>query len=246
MSPTPPPSPVPSPACRSSPPGSPTALRVEERLDMRPDLLRPERLDTPPIFQPSNYPANPSPGYSPGILNVSPPGSPTSVSLPDDTSLVLATDMHSMLNGDVTPTPPSIREEEINASGPEPYGIDFTPSPTRNVTPPPPEIPHEEKNGPVIPSDSPDTKTFNKELRMSCFKEVKKPGRDFRKLFDQLKTVQGSHDSRLKMVKDVIHEASRFKRHSLVKLLSQFLESMVGAEKGIVIRSSVRVNGHSR
>ena len=63
-----------------------------------------------------------------------------------------------------------------NTSGPEPYDIDFAPSPTRNLTPPP-EVPHEEKNGPVIPSDSQATKSFNKELRLACFKEVKKPGR---------------------------------------------------------------------
>ncbi|XP_066955272.1 integrator complex subunit 6 isoform X1 [Macrobrachium rosenbergii] len=253
-SPSPAPSPITSPSSRSSPPGSPAPMRGEERLEMRQELPRPERADTP-VFQPSGYAATPSPGYSPGILSVSPPGSPSSVSLSDDRPLPLASDVHTMLNGDVTPTPPSVREEEMNTtantsptsttSGPEPYEIDFAPSPTRNLTPPP-EIPHEEKNGPVMPSDSQATKTFNKELRMACFKEVKKPGRDFSKLFDQLNTIQGSHDSKLKMVKDVIHEASRFKRHSLVKLLSQFLEDLMGGEKAIVIRPNVRVNGHSR
>lgn len=77
---------------------------------------------------------------------------------------------------------------------------------------------------------------------------------DFRTLFDQLNTVQGSYESRLRMVREVVHEAGRFKRHSLVKLLTQFLDSMMTSEKGGVAaaaaaaatRASVRVNGHSR
>ncbi|KAK7082057.1 Integrator complex subunit 6 [Halocaridina rubra] len=240
-SPSPPPSPITSP--RSSPPGSPVAPRLDERLELRPDVGRLERPDTP-IFQPTGYVVTPSPGYSPSGSNVSPPGSPSSVSLSDDRPLQISADVRPMLNGDVTPTPPSVREEEMNACGAEPYDMEYPLSPTRELTPPP-EIPNEEKNGPVIPADSQATKTYNKELRLACFKEVKKPGRDFRKLFDQLNTVQGSYESRLKMVQDVMHEASRFKRHSLVKLLSQFLDSMIGTEKGVVIRPNVRVNGHS-
>lgn len=73
---------------------------------------------------------------------------------------------------------------------------------------------------------------------------------DFTRLFEKLNTVQGSYESRLSMVADIIHEAGRFKRHSLVKLLTQFMESMMSAEKSInsLIRPPpfVRVNGHSR
>ena len=48
----------------------------------------------------------------------------------------------------------------------------------------------------------------------------------------------------------MIHEAGRFKRHSLVKLISQFLDSM--GDNDIIYTNSlsqiqnVRVNGHSR
>lgn len=76
---------------------------------------------------------------------------------------------------------------------------------------------------------------------------------DFRRLFEQLNTVQGSHESRLQVVKDMVQEASRFKRHTLVKMLTQFLESMVNPslEKVAVGNNStrtpsLRVNGHSR
>ncbi|KAG0724196.1 Integrator complex subunit 6 [Chionoecetes opilio] len=138
------------------------------------------------------------------------------------------------------------------------------PSPSLTPPPmePPTEEPHEEENAPTVttpvtallPADTQATKTYNKELKMTCFKLVKKPGRDFRTLFDQLNTVQGSYESRLRVVREVVQEAGRFKRHSLVKLLTQFLDSMVTSEKGgaatataaAVTRPSVRVNGHSR
>ncbi|KAG7176055.1 Integrator complex subunit 6-A-like [Homarus americanus] len=254
--------PITSPGVPPSPPDSPAAQRVEERADIRQEISRPERPDTPPVFQPTNHSATPMPGYSPGRLSVSPPGSPAALSPPEERTNTLPIDIHPMLNGDVTPPPPSVRDEEVNQSVSEAFEMDYDilpPAPSRT---PPPEIIYDdgvEKNGivnnsesrratstPITPADTQATKTYNKELKMACFKLVKKPGRDFRQLFDQLNTVQGSYESRLKMVNDVVHEASRFKRHSLVKLLSQFLDSMMNTEKGTNTRPSVRVNGHSR
>lgn len=77
---------------------------------------------------------------------------------------------------------------------------------------------------------------------------------DFRRLFERLNTVQGSYESRLQVVRDMVQEAGRFKRHTLVKMLTQFLESMVNSsstEKVAVGNNStrtpsLRVNGHSR
>ncbi|XP_071547298.1 integrator complex subunit 6 isoform X1 [Panulirus ornatus] len=262
-SPTPSLTPVTSPGQNPSPPEPLAAQRLEDRVDIRPDvsLPRPERPDTPPLFQPANYSATPTPRYSPGILSVSPPGSPAALSLSEER--IPSVDIHPMLNGDVTPPPPSLRDEEVSQSASEAYDVNFDVLPPAPCLTPPPEIVFDEdieKNGivnnveqrrgisanPNTPADTQATKTYNKELKMDCFKLVKKPGRDFRKLFDQLNTVQGSYESRLKMVKDVVHEASRFKRHSLVKLLTQFLDSMMSAEKGTGTRPSVRVNGHSR
>lgn len=261
-SPSPTPSPVPSlggnPSPAPSPPGSLTPSRVEERPDLRSDALaltRPERPDTP-VFQPTGYVGTPTPGYSPGIMSVSPPGSPASPSLPDDRAITPPSDFHHMLNGDVTPPPPTMRDEDV---GSEAYDFDLPP-PAPSLTPPPEMIFEDglEKNGPVnntepkrgtspyYPVDTQATKVYNKELRMACFKEVKKPGRDFRRLFNQLNTLQGSYESRLKVVKEVVNEAGRFKRHSLVKLLSQFLDSMTNMEKGLATQPSLRVNGHSR
>ncbi|KAK7499193.1 hypothetical protein BaRGS_00009453 [Batillaria attramentaria] len=67
-------------------------------------------------------------------------------------------------------------------------------------------------------------------LRAKICKEVKKPGRDFNALFKHLATVQGNLDTRCEFVRDIIHEATRFKRKSLIALLRQFEESLVRAE----------------
>jgi len=316
----------------SSPPGSPAAHRLQdERMDSpRPDSPRPDtpvldRADTPPppnpLYPSVGYSPSPSPpSYPPSsFMSVSPPASPAAspaASVEERIPPLPVESPHLFLNGDVSPAPPTMREEDIN-----PLGLDLdtefhmppsspptTPprspppsSPPLNLcdgdspgeltidlddnnsgsnglpipTPPPvatlrPEVSpvverevEEQENGgetteieeeevavPVNLKDTSSTRSYNKELVLQCFKEVKRPGRDFTKLFEKLNTVQGSYESRLKMVKDVIHEAGRFKRHSLVKLLTQFMDSMINAEKSFssAVRPSphLRVNGHSR
>lgn len=80
-----------------------------------------------------------------------------------------------------------MRDEDV---GSEAYDFDLPP-PAPSLTPPPEMIYEDglEKNGPVnntepkrgtspyYPVDTQATKVYNKELRMACFKEVKKPGR---------------------------------------------------------------------
>lgn len=53
---------------------------------------------------------------------------------------------------------------------------------------------------------------------------------DFNALFKYLGTVQGNLDTRCAFVRDIIHEAMRFKRKSLITQLKQFEESLVRAE----------------
>lgn len=114
---TPPSSPCPSPAPSLSPPDSPLPPRVEERVveprpELSPVLQRPERPDTP-IFQPGlcygGAPAIPNAAYSPGIMSVSPPGSPNPAAPPappppteERPPLLLPGDSHPMLNGGKT------------------------------------------------------------------------------------------------------------------------------------------------
>ena len=53
---------------------------------------------------------------------------------------------------------------------------------------------------------------------------------DYENLFNQLNTVQGSLDMRCAFIKDVMQEASRFKKKVLIQMLEQFEKSMVQSE----------------
>lgn len=92
--------PVASPSTNPSLPESPSGQRLEDRADVRfeASLSRPERPDTP-LFQSATYPSVPTPGYSPGVLSVSPPGSPAASPLAEDRPYTVPTDSHPMVNG---------------------------------------------------------------------------------------------------------------------------------------------------
>ncbi|KAK0040832.1 integrator complex subunit 6 [Biomphalaria pfeifferi] len=68
--------------------------------------------------------------------------------------------------------------------------------------------------------------SFNRQLKRLITKEVKKPGKNFKKLFDQLKTVQGGVKVHAEFVKEIISEAQRFKRKSLVQDLEKFMHTL--------------------
>ncbi|KAK3094412.1 hypothetical protein FSP39_001482 [Pinctada imbricata] len=73
--------------------------------------------------------------------------------------------------------------------------------------------------------------THNTRLRHSVFKELKKPGRNYENLFNQLNTVQGTLETRCAFIKDIICEAQRFKKKVLTQMLEQFEKSMVQNER---------------
>ncbi|XP_005100225.1 integrator complex subunit 6 [Aplysia californica] len=68
---------------------------------------------------------------------------------------------------------------------------------------------------------------FNRQLKLLIIKQVKRPGRNFDGLFQQLSTVRGNSKVQSEFVKDIIHEARRFKRHSLILQLETFLLTVV-------------------
>ncbi|XP_076029735.1 integrator complex subunit 6 isoform X2 [Oratosquilla oratoria] len=146
---------------------------------------------------------------------------------------------------------PEINEDESEERSPGPQDDNRSNLSTNSGTPSPPSSPlPSAPSSPVPPpvpqSDTPATKSYNRQLLGTCYKEVKKPGRDFGRLFEKLNTVQGSYDSKLRLIKDVTFEASRFKRHYLVKLLTRFLDSMIASENLNQVPQSIRVNGHSK
>ncbi|ESO86410.1 hypothetical protein LOTGIDRAFT_179396 [Lottia gigantea] len=77
---------------------------------------------------------------------------------------------------------------------------------------------------------------YNNKLKYVCFKEVKKPGRRYEQLFSLMNTVRGSIEVRCAFVKEIIHEANRFKKKTLVQMLEQFEQSMIKVEKAGGVR----------
>ncbi|KAM4597584.1 integrator complex subunit 6-like [Polymixia lowei] len=66
----------------------------------------------------------------------------------------------------------------------------------------------------------------NNELRALITKEIRKPGRHYEKIFHFLKQIQGSLDTRLIFLQNIIKEAARFKKRVLIEQLENFLEEI--------------------
>ncbi|XP_040513782.1 integrator complex subunit 6 isoform X3 [Gallus gallus] len=70
------------------------------------------------------------------------------------------------------------------------------------------------------------SREINIELRAKIMKEIRKPGRKYERIFSLLKHVQGSLQTRLIFLQNVIKEASRFKKRMLIEQLESFLEEI--------------------
>ncbi|KAM3861732.1 integrator complex subunit 6 [Diretmus argenteus] len=66
----------------------------------------------------------------------------------------------------------------------------------------------------------------NNQLRALITKEIRKPGRHYEKIFHFLKQIQGSLDTRLIFLQNIIKEAARFKKRVLIEQLENFLEEI--------------------
>ncbi|KAL6485287.1 hypothetical protein MHYP_G00073320 [Metynnis hypsauchen] len=67
---------------------------------------------------------------------------------------------------------------------------------------------------------------LNTELRVLITKEIRKPGRRYEKIFYLLKQIQGSLETRLIFLQNIIKEAARFKKRVLIEQLENFLEEI--------------------
>ncbi|XP_017926796.1 integrator complex subunit 6 isoform X2 [Manacus vitellinus] len=70
------------------------------------------------------------------------------------------------------------------------------------------------------------SREINIDLRAQIMKEIRKPGRKYERIFFLLKHVQGSLQTRLIFLQNVIKEASRFKKRMLIEQLESFLEEI--------------------
>ncbi|MBN3321451.1 INT6 protein, partial [Atractosteus spatula] len=66
----------------------------------------------------------------------------------------------------------------------------------------------------------------NAELKALITREIRKPGRRYDRIFYFLKQVQGSLNTRLVFLQNIIKEAARFKKRVLIEQLEQFLEEI--------------------
>lgn len=70
---------------------------------------------------------------------------------------------------------------------------------------------------------------------------------DYGSLLSQLATAQGSPETRTRVLKAVMYEASRFKRHSLLNVLKTYQQQQAQpADVTINGTTSIRINGHTR
>ncbi|XP_022093387.1 integrator complex subunit 6-like isoform X2 [Acanthaster planci] len=70
----------------------------------------------------------------------------------------------------------------------------------------------------------------NAKLKQLIVKEVRKPGKDFSRLFVHLNAIQGDLDTKYLFVNSIIREAGRFKRRRLIEMLETFQQSVVRYE----------------
>ncbi|KAB5576687.1 hypothetical protein PHYPO_G00200760 [Pangasianodon hypophthalmus] len=67
---------------------------------------------------------------------------------------------------------------------------------------------------------------LNAELRVLITREIRKPGRRYERIFYLLKQIQGSLETRLIFLQNIIKEAARFKKRVLIEQLENFLEEI--------------------
>lgn len=71
-----------------------------------------------------------------------------------------------------------------------------------------------------------ETTKVNNELRALITKEIRKPGRHYERIFLLLKQIQGTLDTRLIFLQNIIKEAARFKKRVLIEQLENFLDEI--------------------
>ena len=73
----------------------------------------------------------------------------------------------------------------------------------------------------------------NQNMRQMIYKEVKRPGKDYTKLFAMLRDLHGPPSVRRSYICDVIGEARRFKRETLVDKLEKSLDDLISVPVGV-------------
>ncbi len=105
---------------------------------------------------------------------------------------------------------------------------DISPAPPIHVAPAPVKTEHQPGPEPALSKEEL-RRVFirNQNMRHLIFKEVKRPGKDHGRLFEMLRDLHGPPSVRRTYIRDVIIEARRFKRESLVDKLEQAMDDLI-------------------
>ena len=104
------------------------------------------------------------------------------------------------------------------------------PPPLRVTPVPPNSVPVKTEPGSEPPLSKEELRCVlirNQNMRQMIYKEVKRPGKDYTKLFAMLKDLHGPPSVRRSYICDVIGEARRFKRETLVDKLEKSLDDLI-------------------
>jgi integrator complex subunit 6 len=82
----------------------------------------------------------------------------------------------------------------------------------------------------VVVEDRQEIDLQNNEIRKQLHRLVRRPGKNFTELFDNIKTLKGNTEVQVKMVELIIKESLRFKRQHLAHLLEEYVQSLLSVE----------------
>ncbi|XP_033097215.1 integrator complex subunit 6-like [Anneissia japonica] len=85
---------------------------------------------------------------------------------------------------------------------------------------------------------------INKTLKQAIVKEIRKPGRDYSKIFENLNNIQGDLDTKYLFINNIIREAGRFKKRRLIEMLIKFQKSVVEHEENLNKQRNNNMNNH--
>ncbi|KAJ3657747.1 hypothetical protein Zmor_009530 [Zophobas morio] len=89
---------------------------------------------------------------------------------------------------------------------------------------------HQAEVKPKVVEDMREIEVQNNEIRKQLHKLVRRPGKNFTELFDNIKTLKGNTEVQVKMVELIIKESLRFKRQHLAHLLQEYIQSLLSVE----------------
>ncbi|XP_044255947.1 integrator complex subunit 6 [Tribolium madens] len=82
----------------------------------------------------------------------------------------------------------------------------------------------------ITAEDLQEIENQNNEIRKHLHKLVRRPGKNFTELFDNIKTLKGNIEIQVKMVELIIKESLRFKRQHLAHLLEEYIQNLLTCE----------------